>query len=63
MKKYLTMKDVLNITGISRATLYRHMNVIGDFPKPAFKVFDRLNRWSNEQIDQWLEQQRIELNG
>ena len=59
MKKYLKLSEVLSMTGISRTGLYRHMNKLNDFPKPELKVFEKYNRWSIEQIENWFEKQKV----
>ncbi|WP_375553868.1 helix-turn-helix transcriptional regulator [Roseovarius mucosus] len=50
--KILRQKDVQSITGLSRSTIYRHVNA-GTFPTPI-KLTDRLIGWRASTIFDWL---------
>ncbi|WP_306155166.1 AlpA family transcriptional regulator, partial [Roseovarius sp. MMSF_3281] len=51
-------KDVQKITGLSRSTIYRHINA-GTFPAPV-KLTERLIGWHSTSIQEWLES-RLEV--
>lgn len=52
---FLTMKQVLEITQVSRATLYRWIKA-GDFPAQySLTVSGRTARWKSSEIVQWYE--------
>lgn len=48
---YVTMQDVLDRYEITRATLYRWMD-LGVFPKPI-EYQHSVNRWSIEELRKW----------
>ncbi len=48
----LTLADVLEYTGASRATIYRWM-AEGSFPRPI-KIGERANRWLSSDLSAWL---------
>lgn len=50
--KILRQNDVQDITGLSRSTIYRHVNA-GTFPTPI-KLTDRLIGWRASTIFDWL---------
>jgi len=51
--KWLTMKDLIAITGFSKSFIYQRIND-GTFPKPL-KVCGSSNRWTVETIREWME--------
>ena len=58
--KLLKLKDVMEKTTMSRSTIYLRIKQ-GDFPKP-FKLGGgetsaRSARWTDKQIDDWIEVQ------
>jgi prophage regulatory protein len=50
--KILRQKDVQKITGLSRSTIYRHINA-GTFPAPV-KLTERLIGWHSSAISEWM---------
>jgi len=50
--RILRQKDVQDITGLSRSTIYRQVNA-GTFPAPV-KLTDRLIGWHGSTISEWL---------
>ena len=50
--KMLRIEEVMEITRLSRATIYRKMSK-GQFPKPL-KLGDRAVRWRQSEIEAWL---------
>jgi len=50
--KILRQKDVQDITGLSRSTIYRHINA-GTFPAPV-KLTERLIGWHDSSISEWM---------
>jgi len=50
--KVLLLKDVKNLTGFSRSTIYR-LIAKGKFPK-QFKRSERLVAWLESDINAWL---------
>jgi prophage regulatory protein len=50
--KILRQKDVQKITGLSRSTIYRHINA-GTFPAPV-KLTERLIGWHSSTISDWM---------
>lgn len=55
-KKYLRIKEVVEIIGVAQSTLYQWQRE-GRFPAPALRPSKRLCLYSSEQIDAWLQQQ------
>ena len=52
-KKLLKEKEVCELIGFSKSTLWRMVSR-GDFPKP-YKFGMRMTRWNNWEIHMWLE--------
>ena len=52
-KKLLKEKEVCELIGFSKSTLWRMVGR-GDFPKP-YKFGERMTRWNNWEIHMWLE--------
>ena len=50
--RMLHIEEVMEMTGLSRATIYRKMRK-GQFPKPL-KLGDRAVRWRQSEIEAWL---------
>ncbi len=50
--RILRQKDVQDITGLSRSTIYRHVNA-GTFPAPI-QLTDRLIGWHSTIISDWV---------
>ena len=62
--RYLRVEEVLGITRVSRATLWRWISA-GRFPEPV-RPSPRLNLWLAKEIDAWedeLEKRRAPLLG
>ena len=53
MRKLLKTSDVLAVTGLSRSTLYRWMDM-GYFPK-ATKIGPNRNAWKEQDVQMWLD--------
>lgn len=51
--KLISIKQVLELTAISRATLYRYMDK-GTFPKPR-KLDSKTIRWVESDVSNWIE--------
>ena len=50
--RILRRRDEEEITGLSRATIYRHVRA-GTFPAP-FKLTERLVGWLATDVEDWL---------
>lgn len=54
-ERFLTMKDVLNYTGVkSPSTIYRRMKKDPDFPEPIAMGFGRI-RFKFSEISAWMQ--------
>lgn len=51
--RLLRLTEVMKITGIARATIYKKINE-GSFPKPL-KISATCVRWRSDEIEQWIE--------
>lgn len=52
---FLTMKQVLEITQVSRATIYRWIKA-GDFPAQySLTASGGTARWKSSEINQWID--------
>jgi len=51
--QWLTINDVIELTGFSKSFIYQRIKD-GNFPRPL-KVFGSSNRWTLEQIKEWME--------
>ncbi|UVI39111.1 helix-turn-helix transcriptional regulator [Qipengyuania spongiae] len=49
-----TVDQVAEKLTISRATVWRYVSTLPDFPKPL-KLSRGCSRWRAEEVDQWLE--------
>ncbi|MEM5799857.1 MAG: AlpA family phage regulatory protein [Candidatus Aenigmatarchaeota archaeon] len=56
IKKYLTLKDIIQNYSISRSTVYLWMKTLG-FPKPI-KVGIRKSLWIASEIEDWFERRK-----
>ena len=54
MQKIYRLKNVIEVTGMSRSTIYRLMEQ-GKFPKPI-KLSQRIIGFLEEDIDQWIQE-------
>lgn len=50
--RFLKLKEVINKTSISRASIYRLMDN-GDFPV-SFQVTSRSVAWKSDEIQEWI---------
>lgn len=53
MVKFYRLPDVLDITGVSKSTLYRWISN-NQFPKPV-QLGQRAVGWSSTPVNQWVE--------
>ncbi len=51
--RILRRKDVEDLTGLSRSTIYRHVSA-GTFPAPV-KLTERLIGWRESAISDWVD--------
>ena len=49
-----TVDQVAEKLTVSRATVWRYVSTLSDFPKPL-KLSRGCSRWRAEEVDQWLE--------
>ncbi len=54
MINLLRLPAVLDRTGLSRSMLYELLER-GDFPRPVKPTGGRINCWSDQEIDDWIE--------
>lgn len=59
-KRILRLKEVVQVSGLSRSTIYSLMSV-GKFPKPL-KLSLRASGWLMSDIEDWI-QSRVEARG
>ncbi len=64
MNQIINLKDVIQVTGLSRATIYnimdeRHKQYDPTFPKQAKFTIGRVG-WSAFEINQWIESKLAE---
>ncbi|WP_235918384.1 helix-turn-helix transcriptional regulator [Brucella anthropi] len=52
--RLLQLQEVMKITGIARATIYKKINE-GSFPK-AVKLSSTCVRWRSDEIEDWISQ-------
>ncbi|MEI6729748.1 MAG: AlpA family transcriptional regulator [Pseudomonadota bacterium] len=60
MSKILKLPDVINLTALSRSSIYAFIQK-GIFPKPI-RLGERSVGWKSDEITTWIEQ-RSELRG
>lgn len=51
--KFIKLKDVLAITGLSRSFVYA-LAQKGEFPKPV-KLSERSSAWVKSEVDEWID--------
>ncbi|MBS1040985.1 AlpA family transcriptional regulator [Gluconobacter cerinus] len=56
-ERLLTVREVQNRTGWSRATIYRHM-ADGTFPQPH-RLSAGSVRWEHRDIEEWINSKKI----
>jgi len=54
MKILLKLSDVIELTSLSKSTIYRLVKR-GEFP-PPLKIGDQCSRWRREDLKQWTAQ-------
>lgn len=54
--QYYRLKEVVKLTGVAQSTLYEWQR-LGTFPRPALRPSKRVSLYSEDQIQQWLQQQ------
>lgn len=54
--RYLKVNEVATMLGVSRSTVWRWRKV--GFLPPAYKISERMIRWREEDIKEWMEQRR-----
>lgn len=54
--KFLNIRQVVRLTGLSRATIYR-LRVLGDFPQPR-RLSSRRVGWRLSDVEAWIESRR-----
>lgn len=58
MSKALKIHEVISKTGLSRSYIWK-LEKVGKFPK-RFRVGLRAIRWSENEVDAWLEEKKAE---
>ena len=51
--RFLRMRDVIEMVGVSRATIYRWMDA-GDFPR-SIALGGNSIAWSEKSVQEWME--------
>lgn len=51
--RFLRLKDVVRITGLSRSCVYREV-ARGAFPAPC-RLSERTSAWVSSEVDQWCD--------
>jgi prophage regulatory protein len=54
--RYLKVNEVATMLGVSRSTVWRWRKV--GFLPAAYKISERMIRWREEDIKEWMEQRR-----
>ena len=52
MTKFIKLKSVVAITGLSRSTIYLQIQK-GQFPKPV-KLSQRSSAWVESEVEEWI---------
>lgn len=52
--RFLRIRDVIEICGLSRASIYEAVK-LGTFP-PPIKITARASAWLKHEVDEWVEQ-------
>jgi prophage regulatory protein len=58
MRRFLRIKEVSHVTGLSRSTIYWQISK-GLFPKPI-KITDHRSGWASDQIEQWQAERELQ---
>ncbi|HMT94627.1 AlpA family transcriptional regulator [uncultured Thiothrix sp.] len=53
--RFLKLRDVIQMTGISKTTIYRLMDA-GLFPA-QYCIGEKIVRWKEEEVQAWMERQ------
>ncbi|EKQ5913310.1 AlpA family transcriptional regulator [Vibrio parahaemolyticus] len=53
MNRLLRLKEVMDVTALSRSAIYRKMNT-GDFPQ-SVSIGDRADAWVEKDVNDWIE--------
>ncbi|NNN78785.1 AlpA family transcriptional regulator [Vibrio sp. 11-4(1)] len=53
MNRLLRLKEVMDVTALSRSAIYRKMNT-GDFPQ-SVSIGDRAVAWVEKDVSDWVE--------
>ncbi|MBW8191438.1 AlpA family transcriptional regulator [Neiella marina] len=53
LKRLLTLREVMELTTLSRATIYRKME-LGTFPKPV-QISKRRVAWRTSDVNAWID--------
>ncbi|EJE8522365.1 AlpA family transcriptional regulator [Vibrio parahaemolyticus] len=53
MNRLLRLKEVIDVTALSRSAIYRKMNT-GDFPQ-SVSIGDRAVAWVEKDVSDWIE--------
>lgn len=53
-KKLIRIKDVIQLTGLSRTSIYHYVNT-GDFP--SYTKFGKSSLWEYSEVQQWINEQ------
>ena len=61
MNRFLRRKEVEQMVGLSRASIYRLVDT-GDFPRPI-RVGPRAVRWRLGDIEQWISERPLTTGG
>ena len=54
----LTRKDIAEMLGIKPDTFRKRVECRPDFPKPVLKLSRETVRWSEQDVERWMRQQR-----
>lgn len=54
--RYLKVNEVATMLGVSRSTVWRWRKV--GFLPPAYKINERMIRWREEDIKEWMERRK-----
>ena len=61
MNRFLRLKEVEQMVGLSRTSIYRLMDS-GDFPHPI-RVGPRAVRWRLRDIEEWMSERPLAVGG
>ena len=56
MRKLLRLKEVIELTGISRSSIYRHFSEV-NFVKSTHVETPKMTAWVSSDIEDWIEEQ------